>query len=241
MLRKLRFRWLNSQIASLPMASRSTPSSRLWLSMLRMRSCCTHPDSGERASFSTPQPRRVIREARLWCARNMKDAGLSASCQLGNYPASLPGAAEPAKPAWPSSAQKLCRWWSWLIPRNAGLSSCSSVNDFIQQGEVTRGLVIKGLHFTVKTACLCAALQKKKELLQEGRGWKRGKHPSVFGCSAAVLKLEASTRYFLPLLPFLLLPVSHCRRNRNWQANELLAHTVATDRTISRIGALRCH
>lgn len=117
------------------------------------------------ASFSTPPPWRFIQEACLWCARNMKDAGLSASCQLGNYPASLPGAAEPTEPAWPSSARQLCRWWTWLIPRNAGLSSCSSVNDFIQRGEVTRGLVIKGLHFTVKTARLCAALQQKKKAL----------------------------------------------------------------------------
>lgn len=124
------------------------------------------------ASFSTSQPWRVIREACLWCARNMKDAGLSASCQLSNYPASLPGAAELAKPGWSSSAQKLCCWWTWLIPRNAGLSSCSSVNDFIQQGEVTRGLVIKGLHFTVKTACLCAALQKKKNSFKKEQGEK---------------------------------------------------------------------
>lgn len=113
------------------------------------------------ASFSTPQPQRCIWEARFWCAHNMKDAGLSASCQLGNYHASLPGAEEPTEPAWPSSAQQLCCWWTWLIPWNAGLSSCSSVNDFIQRGEVTRGLVIEGLHFTAKTARLCAALQKK--------------------------------------------------------------------------------
>lgn len=192
------------------------------------------------ASFSTSQPWRVIREACLWCARNMKDAGLSASCQLSNYPASLPGAAELAKPGWSSSAQKLCCWWTWLIPRNAGLSSCSSVYDFIQQGEVTRGLVIKGLHFTVKTACLCAALQKKKKLLQERTGWKRGKHPSVFGFSAAVLEQEASRLYFLSLRPFLLLPVSHCKRNNNWQANELLVHTVTTERTISYIRAIKC-
>lgn len=162
MFRKLGFRWLNIQIAPLPVAPRSPLSSQLWLSVLRMRSCCTHPSQWWEASFSTPRPWRFIQEARLWCARNMKDAGLSASCQLGNYPASLPGAAEPTwEPAWPSSAQQLCRWWTWLIPRNAGLSSCSSVNDFIQQGEVTGGLVIKGLHFKIKTARLCAALQKR--------------------------------------------------------------------------------
>lgn len=117
-------------------------------------------------------PNAFFREACLWCARNMKDAGLSASCQLGNYPASLPGAAEPTEPTWPSSTRQPCRWWTWLIPRNAGLSSCSSVNDFIQQGEVTRGLVIKGLHFTVKTARLCAALQKKKKPFKKEEGRK---------------------------------------------------------------------
>lgn len=164
----------------------------------------------------------------------MKDAGLSASCQLGNYPASLPGAAEPTEPTWPSKARQLCRWRTWLIPRNAGLSSRSSVNDFIQQDEVTRGLVIKGLHFTVKTACLCAALQKKS--FKKERGRKRGKHPRVFGSRAAVLKQEASGAHFLPLLASFLFPVSHCGRNNNWQANELLAHTVATTWTMSHIG-----
>ena len=163
MFRKLSFRWLNTQIATpsrWPLGP--LPSSQLWLRMLlRMRSCCTHPASGERPHSPPRDPWRFIQEALLWCARNMKDARLSASCQLGNYPASLPGAAAPTEPAWPSSAQQLCRWRTWLIPRNAGLSSYSSVNDFIQRGEVTRGLVIKGLHFTVKTARLCAALQKK--------------------------------------------------------------------------------
>lgn len=48
MFRKLSFRWLNIQIAPLPMAPRSPPSSQLWLSMLGMRSCCTHPARGER-------------------------------------------------------------------------------------------------------------------------------------------------------------------------------------------------
>lgn len=48
MFRKLSFRWLNIQIAPLPMAPRSSPSSQLWQSMLEMRSCCTHPASGER-------------------------------------------------------------------------------------------------------------------------------------------------------------------------------------------------
>lgn len=114
--------------------------------------------SARQASFSSPQPSCFIWEACLWCAHNMKDGGLSASCQLGNYRALLPGATEPAKSAWLPCAQKLCCWWTWLIPRNAGLSSCSSVNDFIQQGEVTRGPVIKALHFTEKTACLCAVL-----------------------------------------------------------------------------------
>lgn len=117
--------------------------------------------SARQAFFSGPQPWRFIWEAWPWCALNMKDGGLSASCQLCNYPTSLPGATEPVKPAWLPNAQKLCCWWTWLIPRNAGLSSCSSVNDFIQRGEVTRGLVIKGLRFTVKTAArLCGALKK---------------------------------------------------------------------------------
>lgn len=126
-----------------------------------MRSCCTHAGRVEKPHSPLLKPKCFIHEACLWCARNMKDAGLSASCQHGNYLASLPGAAEPTEPTWPSKAQQLRCWRTWLIPRNAGLSSCSSVNDFIQQDEVTRGLVIKGLHFTVKTARLCAALQKK--------------------------------------------------------------------------------
>lgn len=141
------------------------------------------------------QPQCCIREAFLWCAHNMKDTGLSANCQLGNYPASLPGAAEPTEPAWPSSAQQLCCWWTWLIPWNAGLSSCSSVSDFIQWGEVTRGLVIEGLHFTAETARLCAARQKsplRKKMVKKNRG----KHPSAFDSREAVLECNA-----FPLTP----------------------------------------
>lgn len=57
------------------------------------------------ASFSSPQLSSFIWEAWLWCARNMKDGGLSASCQLGNYRASLPGATAPAKSAGLPCAQ----------------------------------------------------------------------------------------------------------------------------------------
>lgn len=198
MFRKLSFRWLNIQIAPLSMAPRSPPSSQVWLSVLRMRSCCTHPGSGERPHSPLLNPRRFIQEVCLWCAHNMKDAGLSASCQLGNYPAPLPGAAEPTEPTWPSSAQQLCRWWTWLIPRNAGLSSCSSVNDFIQQGEVTRGLVIKGLHFTVKTARLCAALQKKSPLRKK-RVEKRKTHKCLWLRSSS--PWARGERSVLPLTP----------------------------------------
>lgn len=171
-LRILSFRWLNIQIAPLPKAPQSPPSFRIWLRLLRMRSCCSLQDRPHSLVLS-PDALSC-----LWCARNMRDGGLSATCQLGNYCALVPGATEPAKPAWLPSTQKLCCWWNWLIPRNAGLSSCSSVNDFIQQGEVTRGLVIKALHFTVKTACLCAVLTKKRErekdkALQERRGGKK--------------------------------------------------------------------
>lgn len=48
MFGKLSFRWLNIQIAPLPLAPWLPPSSWLWLSILEMRSCCTHPASGER-------------------------------------------------------------------------------------------------------------------------------------------------------------------------------------------------
>lgn len=241
MFRKLSFRWLNIQIAPLPMAPRSSPSSRLWLSMLGMRSCCTHPASGERPHSPLLNPdalsgRPAFDVLVIWRTQGYQLAVNSVT----TLHRSQGQAAEPTEPAWPSSAQQLCRWWTWLIPRNAGLSSCSSVNDFIQRGEVTRGLVIKGLHFTVKTARLCAALQKnpfKKEEAKKGR-----KHPSVFGSRTTVLEQEASRTYFLSRLPSLLFPVSHCGRNNNWQANELLAHTVATARTMSLIGggSLKC-
>lgn len=162
----------------------------------------------------------------------MKDAGLSASCQLGNYPASLPGAAAPTQPAWLPSAQQLCCWWTRLIPRNAGLSSYSSVNDFIQQGEVTRGLVIKGLHFTVKTARLCAALQKsplRKKRVENSKTskclWLLSRGPS------AKKKKKYTSSHSCRLFP-----VSHCQKNSNWQTLELLAYTVATAGTMSCIG-----
>lgn len=121
------------------------------------------------ASFSTPQDQRFIWEGCLWCTHNMKDAGLSARCQLGNYPALLPWVAQPTKPARPSGSQPLCCCWTWLIPRDAGLSPCSSVNDFIQWGEVTRGLVINGEHFTVKRQHASVQLSKKTFKTEEGK------------------------------------------------------------------------
>lgn len=161
MFRKLSFRWLNIQIAPLPMAPRSSPSSQLWQSMLGMRSCCTHPASGERPHSPLLNPnalsgRPAFDVLVIWRTQGYQLAVNSVT----TLHRSQGQAAEPTEPAWPSRARQLCCWWTWLIPRNAGLSSCSSVNDFIQRGEVTRGLVIKGLHFTVKTACMCAALQK---------------------------------------------------------------------------------
>lgn len=42
-----------------------------------------------------------------------------------------------------------------------------------KQDEVTRGLVIKGLHFAVKTARLCVALQNKKTK-QNKKVFKKG-------------------------------------------------------------------
>lgn len=134
MFRKPSFRWLNIQIAPLPMAPRSPPSSRVWLCMWRDEVMLHSSRQCWEASFPAPQPQCFIRAACLWCARNMEDAGLSASCQLGNYPASLPGAAEATEPTRSSMAQQLHRWRTRLLLWNVGLSYHSLVNDFIQAG-----------------------------------------------------------------------------------------------------------
>lgn len=97
----------------------------------------------------------------------MEDAGLSASCQLGNYPASLPGAAEATEPTRPSMAQRLRRWRTRLILWNAGLSYHSLVNDFIQAGWGHQRPGNKGAALRSKNSTpVCVALQHKKT--QEG-------------------------------------------------------------------------
>lgn len=61
MFRKVSFRWLNIQIAPLPKAPPSPPSSQLWLTMLGMRSCRTHPASGERPHSPLHDPDALSR------------------------------------------------------------------------------------------------------------------------------------------------------------------------------------
>lgn len=127
-----------------------------------MRSCCTHPGSVERPHSRLLNPKCFIREACLWCARNMEDTGLSASCQLSNYPASLPGAAEATEPMQPSMAQRLC-WLTRLNPWNAGLSYHSLVNDFIQTGWGHQKLCNKGAALRSKNSTpVCGSPKKKK-------------------------------------------------------------------------------
>lgn len=134
-----------------------------------MRSCCTHPGSVERPHSRLLNPKCFIREACLWCARNMEDAGLSASCQLGNYPASLPGAAEATEPTQPSVAQRLRRWLTRLIPWNAGLSYHSLVNDFIQAGWGHQRLCNKGAALCSKNSTPVCGSPKKKKKRKKGR------------------------------------------------------------------------
>lgn len=140
-----------------------------------MRSCCTHPGSVERPHSPLLNPKRFIREARLWCARNMEDAGLSASCQLDNYPASLPGAAEATEPTRPSMAQQLRHWRTRLIPWNAGLSYHRSVNDFIQAGWGHQRPGNKGAALHSKNSTpMCGSPKQKKKLFKKGEYRKEG-------------------------------------------------------------------
>lgn len=57
-----------------------------------------------------------------------------------------------------------------------------------KRDEVTKGFVIKGLHFAVKTACLCVALKKK----EKKKGRKEEHSQSVFSSGAALLEQEPS-------------------------------------------------
>lgn len=235
MFGKLSFRWLNIQITPLPMAPQS-PSIISILAVCVRDEVMLHSSSQWwEASFSAPHLQRFIREACLWCARNMKDAGLSASCQLGNYPASLPWAAEPTEP-------------TLAVQRPAALLLMDLINSperwfvFLQfsqwlhsagWGHQRPGNKGAALHSKDSTP-VCRSQKKKKKILQERKKKvkKRGKHPSVFGSRAAALEQEASGAYFHSLMPSFLFPVPHCGRNNNWKANELLAYTDATGRTI---------
>lgn len=153
-----------------------------------MRSCRTHPGGVERPHSRLLNPKCFIREACLWCARNVEDAGLSASCQLGNYPASLPGAAEATEPMQPSVAQRPCRWLTRLIPWNAGLSYHSLVNDFIQAGWGHQRLWNKGAALCSKNSTpVCCSPKKERK-----KGRKEGHIQVSFGCGAALLEQEAS-------------------------------------------------
>lgn len=135
-----------------------------------MRSCCTHPGSVERPHCRLLNPKCFIREACLWCPRNVEDAELSASCQLGNYPASLPGAAEATEPTQPSVGQRLCRWLTRLIPWNAGLSYHSLVNDFIQAGWGHQRLCNKGAALRSKNSMpVCGSQKKKRKEKRKGK------------------------------------------------------------------------
>lgn len=104
-------------------------------------------------------PKCFIREACLWCVCNIEDTGLSAGCQLGNYPALLPGAVEATEPTQPSVAQWLRCWPTRLIPWNAGLSYHSLVNDFIQAGWGHQRLCNKGAALRSKNSTsVCGSL-----------------------------------------------------------------------------------
>lgn len=98
----------------------------------------------------------------------MEDAGLSASCQLGNYPASLPGAVEATEPTRPSMAQRLHRWRTRLILWNAGLSYHSLVNDFIQAGWGHQRPGNKGAALRSKNLCVAFQNKKTKKVFKKG-------------------------------------------------------------------------
>lgn len=116
--------------------------------------------------------------------------GLSASCQLGNYPASLPGATAATEPAQPSMAQRICCWLTRLIPWNTGLSYHSLVNDFIQAGWGHQRLCNKGAALCSKNSTPVCGSPKKKEKrvrkreiskclwLWSSTPWARGEHTS---------------------------------------------------------------
>lgn len=160
-----------------------------------MRSCCTHSGSVERPHSCLLNPKCFIREACLWYVRNMEDAGLSAGCQLSNYPASLPGAVEATEPMQPSMAQRLRCWPTRLIPWNAGLSYHSLVNDFIQAGWGHQRLCNKGAVLRSKNSTpVCGSLKKKKK---EKRVGKRDTSKCLWLWSGTP---EASKAPFLPLL-----------------------------------------
>lgn len=225
--------WISKWFLS-PRAPGSSPSSHVGDEVILYSS-----SQWWEASFSTPQPRSIW-DACLWCARNMKDAGLSASCQPSNYPASFPGASSRTEPGWAgqrSAALLLMdlinspeRWFVFLQ-----LSQWLHSAGWGHQRPGNKGAA---LHSKDSTP-VCSS---PKRPFRRKRIKKEENIQVSLAPEQQVLEQKAGGAYFLSLLPFLFFPVSHCGTHNNWQANELLAHTVATARTMSLIGggAIKC-